>query len=117
MAKFLWPATLPQAPNYGGVQRSIGMNKLSFKPDHGDAIERTKFTSVSDTGSMSFQMTVSQSNIFTEFYKKKLGYGVHDVTMIDYQTNQPANFHIESQPTLVRNAPDGVLVNFEVLWR
>lgn len=117
MASIAWLASLPQAPLYSGNQESIGANKLTFKPDYGDVIERVRFTGVSDTGTMSFQMTVAQYQAFIAYYKTTLGYGVIDFNLYDQNLGAVKDYHIDSQPTATRNAPDGILVSFNVLRR
>ncbi len=117
MAATAWLASLPQAPLAANIQEVLGENKLSFKPDYGDPIERNRFTSTSDTGVMSFQMTLQQYRDFRTFYKTTLGSGVLDFSLYDDILGAVKDYHIDSSPTASRNAPDGIVVSFNVLRR
>jgi hypothetical protein len=117
MASIAWLASLPQGPLYSGNQESIGANKLTFKPDYGDAIERVRFTAVSDPSTLTFQMTLAQYRLFLTFFKTTLNYGVTDFNLLDQNLGVVKDYHIDSAPVMTRNAPDGVLVSFNVLRR
>lgn len=83
---YYWPASLPQAPRYGGYTEAPRSNVVSFQPEVGAQIHRRRSTVRVREISMSFQMTGDQVAIFERWFQEELMDGVNRFQWIDPRT-------------------------------